>query len=132
MARQYNALFAVMQEYGIETTYEMYTHNALIPARMINSLRNSNPRPQAEDLLPQPTITHPMYAPVIDAIEDYRQLGSFLSIVGMYQQLVEEINLMVDPVTMGVVTRKLQERNRLQQSIEIMAQYLDYIHGECK
>lgn len=132
MARQYNALFAVMQEYGIETTYEMYTRNALIPARMINSLRNSTPNPQADDLLPQPTIKHPMYAPVIGTIEDYRQLGSFLSIVGMYQQLVEEINLMTAPVTMGVLTRKLQERNRLQQSIEIMAQYLDYIHGERK
>lgn len=132
MAHQYNALFAVMQEYGIERTYELYTSNALIPARMINSLRNRTPSPQADDLLPQPTLKHPMYAPVFDAIADYRQLGSFLSIVGMYQQLVEEINLITHPVNMGALTRKLQERNRLQQSIEIMAQYLDYIHGERK
>lgn len=108
MARTYNAIFEVMQEYGIERTYQLYECNALIPAKIFHALRNSPINPQASDLLPQPTLRNPLYAPVIDAIEDYRQLGSLLSIVGMYQQLVEEINLMVDPVDLAAMTRKLR------------------------
>ena len=132
MARTYNAIFEVMQEHGIEHTYQLYEYSALIPPKIFHALRNSPSNPQASDLLPQPTLRSPLYTPVIDAIEDYRQLGSLLSIVGMYQQLVEEINLMVDPVDLAAMTRKLRERNRLQQSIEIWAQYFDFIQEKSK
>jgi hypothetical protein len=132
MARTYNAIFEVMQVYGIERTYQLYEGNAIIPAPIFHALRNQPINPQASDLLPQPTLRSPLYTPVIDAIEDYRQLGSLLSIVGMYQQLTDELSSTLTLIDPTALSRKLRERNRLQQSIEIWAQYFDYIQEKSK